>query len=599
MSAALPEVSPSERVRAACRLVTQSRLDDADLLLREALTRQPQDPWALNALGGIALLRQDLEAARRLIGAAATIRPDEPEILANLAGLHSQGGAADEALICLERAVTLAPGHAGIRRQHAELLLSLSRVAEAADEAQRSLELDPDSVGAWVTRGLVAIAQSDPPLAIACFREATQLDEACVAAWHNLAELHARERDTAEALRCAERAYLAAPGSPVQLVAFARQLAESDPERAQGLVRRALALAPADLQAIELAARLDLLRGADRKAFADLAACVRQSGKDPAALLALARVLGIAGRFAQALQSIEEALAQAPDSKEARALRKECLLSLGRFDAVADGAEALPREITGVVIPATMPVGEIILAARFLPRLAEGRAAALPVVAHPEIAPLLTGLPQICLTCDELETAADGLLLPEIMAHLRVEGVTDGAAVPYLAPDSGRAEAWRRALAALPGPRIGILWHPGRQGIGLSCLIEAARALGTPISLAVGGLREELEAYPDVIDAGAAIAEPQDLLAAIATLDIVVAPDSLAAHLAGALGRPALVFVPAGRHWAWAEREGRGSWYPSVDVLTQAKPGDWSDVVTRLPISLAARLAEMAADGQP
>ena len=591
MNAANSAVSPSERVRAAIRLAAQSKLDDADMLLRDALSRQPQDPWALNALGGVALLRQDLEMARRLIGAAATIRPDEPEILANLAGLHGQDGATADALICLERAVALAPGHAGIRRQHAELLLSLSRTQEAADEAQRALELDPDSVGAWVTRGLVAVAQGDAALAIACFREATLLDEACVAAWHNLSELHAGGRDAREALRCAERAYLAAPGDPVQIVAFARRLAETDAEQAQLLSGRALALAPAFLPAIELAARLDLVRGEDRKALADLAGRVRQSGKDPAALLALARVLGAAGRFTQALQSIDQALSQAPGSGEARALRRECLLSLGRFETLADEAESPLQKIEGVVIPAAMPVGEIILAARFLPQLAELRDGALPVVAHPEIAPLLAGIPQISLTEVDPRASPDWLLLPEIMSHLHIEAVSDGAAAPYLAPDAVRAQAWRQALAALPGPRIGILWHPGRQGISLSCLVEAARALGTPLSLAVGGLREELEAYPDVIDAGASIAEPQDLLAAIAAIDIVVAPDSLAAHLAGALGRAALVFVPAGRHWAWAERAGRALWYPTVDVLTQAKPGDWSDVQARLPGMLAERLA--------
>jgi tetratricopeptide (TPR) repeat protein len=596
MSAAVAGVGPGERVRAAIRLVAQSKLDDAEALLRETLSRQPQDPWALNALGGVALVRQDVETARRLIGAAATIRPDEPEILANLSGLHCQSGAMDDALICLDRAVALAPGHAGIRRQRAELLLSLSRAHDAAGEAQRALELDSDSVGAWVTRGLVAIAQREPALAIACLREATLLDEGCVEAWHNLAELHFRERRVAEALTCAERAYLAAPGDPAQIVAFARLLAETDPEQARTVNGRALALAPEFLPAGELAARLDLARGEDRKAFADMAARVRRLGKDPAALLALARVLGTAGRFDQALQSIDEALAQAPGSSEARALRIECLFSLGRFAECWGDAAGTPPAIAAIVIPAVMPIGEVVLSARFLPCLTERRDSPLAVMAHPGIASLLAGVPGISFGDGDERAPSDALLLPEIMAHLRVDAATSGALPPYLAPDPLRKAAWSKALASLPGPRIGILWHPAGQGLGLASLVEAARGLGTPVSLAIGELRRELEACPDVIDAGVRIAEPHDLLAAIAALDLVVAPDSLAAHLAGALGRPGVVFVPAGRHWAWAEQDGRCLWYPTVDVLTQAKPGDWTAVASHLADSLAAVLARTPVD---
>ena len=360
------------------------------------------------------------------------------------------------------------------------------------------------------------------------------------------------------------------------------------------LALRARALAPEFLPAVELAARLDLVDGEDRKAFSDLAALVRRSGKDPAALLVLARVLGAAGRFSQALQSIDQALAQSPGSSEARALRRECLFSLGRFAESWDDAVETTQAIAAVVIPATMPIGEIILSARFLPGLAEGREAPLPVWAHPEISPLLAGVPGISHAESDRAASPDSLLLPEIMAYLRIEAVTDGACPPYLLPDAARLDAWRQALAILPGPRIGILWHPGQRGVDLLSLVEAVRQFGTPLSLAVGELRHELEAHPDVIDAGLNIAEPQDLLAAIAALDMVVAPDSLAAHLAGALGRPAVVFVPAGRHWAWAEQAGRSLWYPTVDVLTQAKPGDWTDVRARLAPTLAAVLARPA-----
>lgn len=584
MTVLLDRPGLSERVSAAIRLAGQAKLDEAELLLREALMRAPNDAWALNALGGIALSRSDAATAFRLIAAAATIRPDEPEILANLAGVHAQLGRSDEALICLDRAVERAPEHAAIRRVRAEFLLSQSRAEEAAAEAQRALELEPDDPAAWVARGLAAIAMGDAAMAFACLREAAALDQGCVEAWHNLAELHARQGESGEALACAERAYLAAPGNPAQIVAFARRLADHDPDEAQALVKRARALAPDFLPAAELAARLALARGEDGTAFADLATLVRRSsGRDPASLLMLARILATAGRFAQALQSVAQVLSLAPDNLEARMLRNECLFALGRFDEAWAQAGDAPRPVAGVIIPAEMPIGETLLAARFLPRLARGRERPLPVAAHPDVAALLDGLAGISLVGDGLPAPEQCLLLPEIMAHLRIDAAAIAVDGPYLVPDPDRLETWRRALAALPGPRIGILWHGGSRGIGLAPVLETVRPLGTPVSLAVSDLRHELELDPSVIDGGCRIAGPQDLAAAIAALDAVVVPDSLAAHLAGALGRPAIVFVPAGRHWAWADEAGLSRWYPSIGVLAQAKPGDWTDVRTALP----------------
>lgn len=593
MSAFVDRAGPSERVLAAIRLAAQARFEDAELLLRDSLARRPQDAWALNALGGIALARQDEETAQRLIGAAATMRPDEPEILANLAGIHHRAGRVDEAFICIDRAVERAPGHAGLRRLRAELLLSSSRAAEAADEAQRALELDPDNAPAWVTRGLVAVAQADIPLAIACFREATALDRGCAEAWHNLAELHDREGDLAQACACAERAYLAKPGDPAAIAAFARRLAEDNPDEAQALVKRALALAPDFLPAVELAARLDLARGEERATLAGLAALVRRSnGKDPAALLVLARVLVAAGRFEQGLQSLDQVLLLRPDDPAARTLRSECLFALGRFAEAWAHREKPPRSaIAAVVVPKTMPVGEIVLAARFLPRLAAGRAEALPVRVDPDLAPLLSGLAGIAVGDLDGPEAGPGLLLPEIMEHLRIEATDLGGEGGYLVADPARSALWCEAVAALPGPRIGFLWHRGSSGVGLADMLAALRPIGTPASLALGDLRGELEAEPAVIDAGCRIGGLQDLAAAISAFDAVVAPDSLVAHLAGALGKPAIVLAGTGHHWAWAAKNARALWYPAVEILAQEKAGDWSKVRADLPARLAALLA--------
>ena len=80
------------------------------------------------------------------------------------------------------------------------------------------------------------------------------------------------------------------------------------------------------------------------------------------------------------------------------------------------------------------------------------------------------------------------------------------------------------------------------------------------------------------------------LAAQIAALDAVVSSSNSTVHLAGALGRPCHVLLPAGRGrmWYWP-REGETSpWYASIRLLRQQTAGDWSAVVTRAIESLRA-----------
>lgn len=590
MSAAPGRPGHSDRVRVAIRLLAAQKVDEAEIMLREALERRADDPWALNALGGVALLRRDGATALRLISAAATLLPDDPEILANLASLHASAGRSDEAFICIDRAVERAPDHAGLWLRRAELLLAGHRPQEAAADAQRALEIDPDAVQGWLMRGLAAVAQGDRPMAVACFGEVVKLDETCAEAWRNLAELHDWAGETARAVDCAERAYLAAPGDPAGIVAFAVRIGDDDPERAAALAKRALALAPSFLPALELQARLSLVDGDERPALAALAAAARQgTGDKGEALLALARVLASAGRPADALVAAERAAAAGATA--ARALRNGCLFALGRFGEAYDAAGGQPaRTVDAVVVPAGMPPGEMIFAARLLPRVAAQAGRVLPLAAHPLIAPLFVGVEGVASIADEPPDAGRALLLAEAMAHCRAEAGDLAMAAPYLRPDPARVDVWRDGLAALPGPRIGFVWHGGGRGVGLAAMLAAIEPSGTPVSLAVGEMREELVAAPHVIDGGRHVATPADLAAAVATLDLVVGPDCLAVHLAGALGRPVVVMLAVANHWIWQADGARAAFYPSAQLLRQTKIGDWSAIASELRWAVAARL---------
>lgn len=560
MSAPAAATSHATRVRAGLMRLSEGRTDEAEAILREALAARPDDPWVLNGLGGVALLRRDTAAAEKLIGAAARLLPGEPEILANLAALHTECDRIDDAELCLDEAIRRAPRHAGIRERRAELFLSQRRPSEAANEAQWALECDPERPRAWLLRGLCALAASDRPLAVACFEEAVALDETCVEAWHNLAEAHASLGDEAAALDCAERAYLCMPSDPVHITTLARLLVARDPGRSGELLRRALALAPGHLPALELQALIATDAATVRQAFAALAAAARDPGNGPA-LLALARTLAGAGRFGDALLASERAAAlQLP---EARPLRHACLFALGRFgEAYSNLPEPRPG-IDAVLIPPDMSLGEVVFALRLLPELAARAGRELPLLAPPALHRLLAPLAP-ALSEAGRAGAVQPLVLAEAMAHLRADADMLTMAAPYITLAPGHASRWKDAVAALPGPRIGIVWSAHLPGRGLDDLLAVARPLGTVVSLATGAARNALAHAPDVIDAGRRIAGPEDLAAVIAALDLVLAPDCLALHLAGALGRRGIALLPRAPHWIWQEEDGRTRFYPSL-----------------------------------
>lgn len=139
-------------------------------------------------------------------------------------------------------------------------------------------------------------------------------------------------------------------------------------------------------------------------------------------------------------------------------------------------------------------------------------------------------------------------------------------AAPYLA---GRAKP--------AGGRVGLAWRgnalpdPGR-----SLSPEAAtRLLARP---GVVSLQPE--------DTGAA--DFQDTADLIAGLDLVISVDTSVAHLAGAMGKPVWLLLPALREdFRWMIGAAASPWYPTMRIFRQTQPGDWDSLVDEVAKTLA------------
>jgi ADP-heptose:LPS heptosyltransferase len=69
------------------------------------------------------------------------------------------------------------------------------------------------------------------------------------------------------------------------------------------------------------------------------------------------------------------------------------------------------------------------------------------------------------------------------------------------------------------------------------------------------------------------------LATAIANLDLVITVDTLAAHLAGALRKPAWVLLQHAADWRWMTDRNDSPWYPGMRLFRQSAAGNWRDVI--------------------
>lgn len=237
-------------------------------------------------------------------------------------------------------------------------------------------------------------------------------------------------------------------------------------------------------------------------------------------------------------------------------------------------------------------LGDTLQFVRLLPAL-RARAAGVVLWAPPELVELLRGVGG----SDRVEALHDGapaiardadIELMELPHILRLRVDTIPAAVPYL-----RVPAARHHDRSGPA-RVGLAWHAGGW--------DAARSIPTaqlaPLA-ALRGLRWHSLQYPPelpplpALEAGCR--NLVELARHMCALDLVVSVDTMTAHLAGALGVPVWTLLPMPCDWRWMQGRDDSPWYPTMRLLRQTRPGDWSGVVVRLAAALEqwrdARLA--------
>lgn len=164
----------------------------------------------------------------------------------------------------------------------------------------------------------------------------------------------------------------------------------------------------------------------------------------------------------------------------------------------------------------------------------------------------------------------------------------------YLTPDPAKVAELRKKYEALANGRkiVGISWNSANPNIGAgksinchSMAYEADREKVFLISLQYKPELTFIEYEQVFIDPDVDQMWDMDLFAAqVAAMDQVVSTSNTTLHVAGAVGAKTLALLPRGgcRNWYWFNERADCPWYPSVELVRQHVPDNWTKPLERM-----------------
>lgn len=320
--------------------------------LRRLLAAEPDHPEANYRLG-LALVRTgDLSLAVFPLRKAAQDENEARQAGLLLAIALVETNNFEEAIGATDYVLARDPEDEAALSIRSQAAIGANRPTVALDAAERLLALDPERPATLSLKAAALMHMGKLDEAEAIFRKLETLEwegdpsgqgRACLV----LANFYGRfrnepERGVAKAKECLERF----PGD-VSLEPIAAQAFDEmgRPEEARALMERAFERNPADQGLRRLLAQRLRAEGDRERAESMLVEGARASG-DPRAWIALSGSYRTQNEPEKALSAVDEALALSPTSNEARFVRADVLMDLGRIDE----AEAMLPQIEHPVL---------------------------------------------------------------------------------------------------------------------------------------------------------------------------------------------------------------------------------------------------------
>jgi len=218
-------------------------------------------------------------------------------------------------------------------------------------------------------------------------------------------------------------------------------------------------------------------------------------------------------------------------------------------------------------------------------------------IANPTMNRLIARVPGVASVLGEDADIATGTSMASL-AMLPAGYMGDKRAIdwygPYLSADGATSARWRArlhaVLSALHDPvsalRVGVCWRGNpKQGNDERRSLDASRLLplfnlpGVTLISLQHGHRGECVGMP-IVDLGDEYQNGDwlDTAGVIANLDLVIAPCTAVAHLAGAMGKPVWLALSEPGCWRWMQNRSDSPWYPTMRIFRQRVRGSWDGV---------------------
>jgi tetratricopeptide (TPR) repeat protein len=616
-----------------------NRLAEAQALYRQILGAAPGHPDALHLLGVLAHQTGHHGDGEKLIRQAIAQAPQATGFQTSLGHVLRAQGRAGEAEAAYRIALRAQPNAPENHHNLALALRAQGRAADAEGTFRHALRLRKDFVPARLDLGNLLIETGRPKEAEACLRAALRTAPAHPLVYNALGLALAGQGLQTAALAAFDDALRAAPGYQNAAVNRAHCLAALEQfEAAADAYAAAVRAAPVDMDLRHAYARTLLRLGRGVAAEAELRTLLLSRPDDTEALHNLARAHAMQDRPDLALPLLQQVCRAAPDNADAWCELGMAYRDLGRWpEAVAPHAEAVrlcpddanmrscyayallangdfaagwpefqwrvrkpgnvrlrepewdgTRTDKTVIIHAEQGVGDTLQFCRFIPQAAT--LARIVLACPPSLKTLLQTLPNVAEVADGKPVPAYDMhcALMSLPAVLDIAPERFAETVPYLSADPARVALWHDRFAALPRPRVGVVWagnpvYPAdrKRSVPFPVLAPLLSVPGVSfVSLQVGEAEAASQGF--AFDAAPMLVDYADTAAALMALDLVISVDTSTAHLAGALDRPVWLLNRADTDWRWLLERSDTPWYPSMKIFRQRAPGDWPSAVSAI-----------------
>ena len=572
-----------------------------------AIPSIPIDPEKLNEAGAMPLLRVAMEKQIQGQGAIAAkiyefilqFNPKEIDAWRNWGVYLRSIGELEKARICYQKCLEINPKDSTTHLNYANLLADMREMDLAKQHAILALELDKTLHNAWYILSSAHFGKNEFVEAENAINQALVLNLNNVIYLTMKAIVLMRTDRTQESRAYFDRAQTINPLHPELLIGFA-QLLMHEHRYEESLEAHTRLLTTPDLIPIKLQpevltsrATLQTNLGRFEEAVKDTELSIEYDTNNADARFNLGVYKLMTGNFDTGWQDYESRYS--PNRKAPDRVVVPSFYDPQKNGTLWDGGNLVGKSI--LILP-EQGFGDNLQFVRYAKLLKE-KGATVYMACHIALRELM----QTCVWLDGVYSDlskipnTDYSVLPLSLPYcFKTAMETIPCEVPYLHTPISYREKWREKLSQkglLNKPLVVIVYkgstlhgNDENRSIAIERFSKVFSAM-FPFDAVFLDQSSRGEAYLDcagqkIINLGAEVENFSDTAAIFDYSDLVVSVDSAPLHLAGALGRPTiglLAFVP---DWRWMVDRSDTPWYPSLYLLRQKEPNDWSNVFERL-----------------